>query len=140
MNLSKNTQLQKAMDPQAAGTTDVNGDIIDAQNVNGGLDFGIHMGTITSTAVTSVKIQHGNAADGSDMTDIPDASLNIPDSASNKLFEIEIVNPVKRYHRMVIDRGTANAVVNGGHVRLHGTRTKPRALHSSVGGSKVVAP
>lgn len=141
MNLSKNTQLQRAMDAVAAGTGDsVNGDIIDAQNANGGLDFSLHLGAITATAVTTAKIQHGSVADGSDMADITGASVSIPDTADGKLVEIEIAEPIKRYHRIVVTRATANAVINGAQVRLHGTRVTPRDLHSSVYASSVVAP
>ena len=37
----------------------------------------------------------------------------MPDSASNDVAILEIVKPRRRFVRVVIDRGTANAVIDG---------------------------
>lgn len=95
----------------AAGTTDVNSAPIDLQASNGATVV-IALGTITATGTYTATIEHSDAS-GSGYTAISGLSAAInADTDDNKLLVIDVVDPVKRYIRVVSDRGTANSVID----------------------------
>ena len=108
----------------AAGTTDVNSDIIDTAGWEG-VRFIIGFGAITAGAVTSVKAQQGAASNMSDAADLAGSAITVADSDDNKVAIIEIYRPIKRYVRSVIDRGTQNAVVDFELVEYIDSRKQP---------------
>lgn len=112
MNLSKRSKLEIAITPTngAAGTTDINGSAADltASGASGVL-FEVAFGAITATAVTSIKAQGSN--DNSSWSDLEGTAQAIADTDDEKVFYIDLYRPIHRYNRVVVDRGTANAVV-----------------------------
>lgn len=121
----------RAMTSQAAGLTNVNSSVIDMQGYEG-VQFTALFGTITATAVTGIKVQQGNQPDGSDATDLVGTALAIPDTASNKVLVSEIYKPTKRYVRLVVTRGTANAVIDGVLAQQFGARVLPPVNDTTV--------
>jgi hypothetical protein len=121
----------RVINAQAAGITNVNSSVIDMAGYEG-VQFTALFGTITTTAVTGIKVQQGNQSDGSDMTDLAGTALAIPDTASNKVLISEIYKPTKRYVRLVVTRGTANAVIDGVLAQQFGARVNPPTNDSSV--------
>lgn len=114
-----------AVAPAAAGQTAVNGIAIDTRGCES-IAFLVQFGAITAGAVTSIKLQQGSAADGSDAVDIPGSSVTVPDTASNKgVWSAEVHRPSKRYVRPVVVRGTQNAVVAGGFALLGRSGVQP---------------
>lgn len=111
MLLLNNISVRRLSGAIAAGTTDqtVTFDSLGFRSVM----VAIAMGTITGGAVTSAKLQHGDKSDGSDAANITGCTVTIPDTASNKLFLLEVQKPTKRYITVYLDRGTANAAVEG---------------------------
>ena len=115
--LTENVRFSVVSDAVAAGTSDVFSDqlYLGAGTGFDGSTFLVHLGTLTAGQVTSAKIQH--SADGSTgWADITGAATgNADDADSNKLLIVEAqrVDPAKPYHRCVVLRGTANAVING---------------------------
>lgn len=108
----------------AAGTTDVNTTVVDTANSDG-VRFTVLFGTLTSSQTTFVKLQGGSLANGADMADLLDSTTgtviktaNLADADSNKIAVIEVYKPKVRYVRAVIDRGTANAVIDGATAQL----------------------
>jgi len=93
----------------AAGTSDVNGAAADLTGYNCAVLL-VDMGAIAATAVTSIKVQESD--DDRNWTDVADSSVTIADDDDNETFIWEHTHPLKRYIRMVLDRGTANAAVN----------------------------
>ena len=66
-NVSRNVYNDIAMAPVAAGTGDTqNGIIIDTAGYES-IQFTVYFGALTAGAVTTLKVQYGNAANGSDM-------------------------------------------------------------------------
>ena len=126
-------KITRVINGTAAGTTPVNSSVIDMQGFEGVM-FIASFGAITATAVTGIKIQQGNASDGSDAIDLTGTALAILDTASNKVLVSEIYKPEKRYLRVVITRGTANAVVDGVVAQQFGARIAPPIHDSSVAG------
>ncbi len=136
-DLSKVTKLVRASDAVAAGATDSNGDIIDTHGARHGL-FNLHMGAITTGAVTGAKIVHSDASNMSGATDIAGAAVVIADDDDGKLVQIEVKHFTKRYARLVVTRATQNAVINGATCLLHGLTRTSQAPHSTVKAAAVV--
>lgn len=128
INCIKATRVVNA---QAAGTTNVNGAVIDMQGFEG-VQFTALFGAITAGAVTGIKVQQGNMADLSDAADLAGTALAIPDTSSNKMLITEVYKPTKRYVRLVVTRGTANAVIDGVLAQQFGARVEPPVNDSSV--------
>ena len=111
------TRVSRSLNAVAAGTTDQNGAGVDMQADGGydGVTFIAAFGTLTATQVTQIKAQQSDD-DGStdDYTDLAGTLVGpLADGDSNKLLVLEIFRPTKRWVRCVVDRGTANAVIDG---------------------------
>ena len=111
MQLSKATKLIRVSNAVSAGTSDVETTAVDMQGW-GGVRWITAFGAITSSAVTSVKAQQGAASNLSDAADLAGTAISIADTDDNKIVSLEVVRPQERYVRLVVDRGTANAVID----------------------------
>jgi hypothetical protein len=113
MQLSKNSKTVQVITPTAgaAGTADINGTTIDMQGFSSVL-FLVMLGAITASAVTSIKVQQSDASDMSGAEDLEGSAQTIAVADAEKIFGVDIHKPTKRYVRLVVDRGTANAVVS----------------------------
>ena len=139
MNLSKNTKLTRVSNAVAAGTTDVESAVIDMQNFEG-VQFVVAFGTITAGAVTSIKVQQGAQSDLSDAADLAGTGVAVADDDDNKIFYLDVYRPRERYVRLVVDRGTQNAVVDGIFAQQYSPRKKPTTHDTTtVGGGETHA-
>lgn len=115
ISLLKEAQFKSAMNAQAAGTTSVNGTGIDTGGFDG-VCFVAHIGTLTATQVTYLKVQMSNDNGGSDAyADYGGTGGKcgpMADADSNKCLVLDVFQPTKRWVRPVIVRGTANAVID----------------------------
>jgi hypothetical protein len=76
--------------------------------------FVVAFGAITATAVTSIKLQQSSDDGAGDaFADIAGTAVTVADDDDNKLVYLDIQHQTERYLRVVVDRGTANAVVDG---------------------------
>lgn len=138
MQLTNENDIRLAMGYQAAGTTDIEGNILDMQ---GGSSLAIvaTLGPIVGGAVSSMKVQEGDASDGSDMTDVPDASFTISDAHDDKVFAIEVPRILKRYARCVLLRETQNLTLYSAIAFIGDLRTAPPlSNHSTFAGKTQV--
>jgi hypothetical protein len=117
--ITRIAQPIRVLNAVAAGTSDQNSSWVDCQNCSGVVFIAL-FGTLTSTQVTSVKLQGANASDKSDATDLLDSDSGtvvttgaLADADSNKMLVLEVHRLKCRYVRAVVDRGTANAVIDG---------------------------
>ena len=108
----------------AAGTSDVNSDVVDTANFEG-VRFILALGAIVSGAVTSAKVQQGAASNLSDAADLADSKQTIADDDDNQIFVWDIFRPRERYLRLAIDRGTQNATIDGLVVEFYGAKEQP---------------
>lgn len=111
-NLTKAGKLTRVINAMAAGTSAINGSVIDMKGFDA-VTFIVGFGVITAGAVTSIKAQQGDQADLSDAADLAGTSISVADTDDNKLVALEI-EPTKRYCRLVVVRATQNAVVDFG--------------------------
>ena len=138
MNLSKSIKVTRALNSVAAGTSLQNGSVIDMSGFEG-VQFIALFGALTATQVTSLKVQEGNLADGSDMADLagsPHTALG--DADGNKCLVTDVFRPQKRYVRSVVTRGTANAVIDGVIALQYSPRLKPVTNDSTVKATKLL--
>lgn len=111
MNLSKNVKIDRVMNAVAAGTSDQNSASVDMAGFDGVM-FIAFLGTLTATQVTLLTAQH--SSDDSSFANITGGSTSaMADGDSNKMLFVDVFKPQNRYVRAVVDRGTANAVIDG---------------------------
>lgn len=110
MNLSKNAKLTRISNAAAAGTSDINSSSVDMKGFTAA-QFIVAFGTITASAVTSIKLQ--GSSDDSSFSDLEGTSQTVADDDDDQCFIIDVDQPTYRYLRVVVDRGTQNAVVDG---------------------------
>lgn len=141
MNLSKNVKISQVITPTAgaAATTDINGTTLDMSGFEGVL-FILTMGAITSGAVTSAKVQQGAAAGMGDAADLLGTGVTIADDDDEEVFMLDVPKPRERYVRLVIDRGTQNAVVAAAIAIQYGGRKRPHSHGTGVNSELNVSP
>jgi hypothetical protein len=139
-NLSKEVKISKEITVTngAAGTTDINGTVLDMSGFEGVL-FIVQLGAITANAVTSIKAQQGSAGDTSDLADLTGTNQTIADTDDEKVLYIDVYRPTKRYVSLFVDRGTANAVVSAIAMQ-YGARKEPTTHGSGVAGETWISP
>lgn len=113
MNFTKACKVTRVMNAVAAGTTDQNSSVVDMQGFES-VTFIAAFGALTATQVTKIKVQQGADSGLSDAADLEGtATTALADGDGNKCLMVEVVKPRERYVRCVVDRGTANAVIDG---------------------------
>ncbi len=136
-NLSKVAKIVRLVNATAAGTSDINGTHVDMKGYES-VTFIAGFGALTATQVTALKAQQGALADDSDMADLAGTKVGpLADGDSNKLLALEIVRPRERYVRPVVDRGTANAVVDFVIALLYKADKEPVTHDASVAFSEL---
>lgn len=139
LSLFKDARFERAMAPQGAGQSDVDGLAIDV-GTGRVATFIAYFGTVAANAVTSIKVQQSTTATGP-FADLADSKVDVAPDDDNKLAIIEIENPTKRYVRMVLERGTSNATLHSALAIV--TRVKRRAAiqkaNETVSGSKTLS-
>lgn len=133
LSLVKDAAIDRVSNAVAAGTTDVNSTGVDMQDFES-VAFGVLFGTITATAVTSIQIDHSD--DNSAWNAVASSKVTVADSNSNKIAFTESIRPTKRYVRCTVDRGTANAVIDG----IIAIRIGPRKAPVTQGSTHAAQP
>lgn len=133
--LLKAVKLSRSMNAVAAGISVQNGAVVDMQNYEGVI-FIAAFGTLTATAVTGLKAQQGADSGLSDAADLVGTLVSIPDTDDNELLALCIHKPRERYVRAVVNRATANAVIDGVIAIQYGARTEPTTQDATVSGSE----
>jgi hypothetical protein len=117
--LSTSVKPIRVSNAVAAGTTAVNTTAVDCANADG-VRFTVMFGALTANQVTSVKLQGGSLANGADAADLLDSetgtvirTANLADADTNRTAVVEVYKPKVRYVRAVVNRATANAVIDG---------------------------
>ncbi len=131
-DLVKNTKFTRVLNATAAGSSDITTcAVIDMAGFEA-VTFFVAFGTITASAVTSIKVQQGTDGTVSDAADLEGSSVTIADTDDNKIAAIEIYRPRERYVKLIIKRATANAVVDGAWAIQTGPRVKPTTHDSTT--------
>jgi len=139
MNISKDFTVEQAITPTngAAGTTTINGATCDMDGYDAVLMV-VTMGAILATAVTSIKAQE--SSDGTTWADLEGTAQTIADTDDDKTFYIDLERPAKRYARLVVLRGTANATVAEALYFKRASRARPVSQGANVSGEIFYTP
>lgn len=129
-SLQKEVKVTRVMNAVAAGTSDQNSSVIDMQGWDG-VTFIAAFGAITSGAVTSVKVQQGTDGTVTDAADLEGTAVTVADDDDNQVAIVEVYRPRERYVRLVVDRGTQNAVIDGVIAIQYNGRKQP-STHDST--------
>lgn len=137
-HLSQACKILSGITPTAgaAGTTPVNGTIVDMSGFEGCLMI-FSFGAIVAGAVTSVKAQRGDDSGLSDAADIAGSAQTVADNTDDTVFYIDVYRPRERYVRGICSRGTQQATVQMTYI-LYGAREKPVTQPSGVSGERHV--
>lgn len=132
MNRANTEKTIRVMNAVAAGTTDQTSSAIDTAGYEG-VKIYTAFGTITSGAVTSVKVQQSSDDAAADAyADLTGTSVTVADDDDNQVVVHDIYRPRERYLKVVIDRGTQNAVIDGIIAVLYGADKMPTTDDSST--------
>lgn len=138
LSILKNFFIQWVLIAYSAGTTARKSDAV---NMTGkqSVTFGIHLGTLTSTNVTTIKLQGSLTTTDGDFVDLAGASITVADTGGSKLYLLSVINPNRKLHkyvRAVVTPTVANAVITGGFAiaGVH-PRNLPVTADASVGSS-----
>ena len=125
----------RVMNAVAAGTTSQNSSSVDCSDCEA-VTFIAAFGTITAGAVTSIKVQASDD-DGSsdDFSDLAGTSVVVADDQDNKIAIVTITRPRKKFNRLVVVRGTQNAVIDG----VFAIKTNPRKTPVTQPAATVIA-
>lgn len=138
MKLTEKNKVTRVSNAVAAGTSDINSSSVDMSGFET-VQFIVAFGAITATAVTSIKVQQSSDDGASDTwADLAGSAQTVADDDDNQIFQVEIHQPRERYLRCVVDRGTANAVIDG-IVAIQGGAQKTPVTHdaTTVGGTEL---
>lgn len=132
MNQSSREKVIRVMNGVTAGTTDQTSSAIDTLGYDG-VKIYTAFGAITSGAVTSVKVQQSSDDASADAyADLEGTSITIADDDDNQVAVHDIYRPRERYLKVVVDRGTQNAVIDGIIAVLYGARELPTTDDTST--------
>ena len=138
MDLLNRTQRVMCKTNVAAGSTDITDAVaVDTQGFNGCM-FIFHFGTITSGAVTGVRVAGLDTSSPTEGTDdLAGTALAVADTYDDKIVTVDIYRPTTRYLRPVVDRATQNAVLNSIVAILYDPIKIPTTAHSSDAATEV---
>lgn len=139
--ISKEVKISQAVTVTAgaAAATDISGAALDMSGFEGVMVM-VRMGAIVSGAVTSIKVQQGDASDLSDAADLEGSSQTVADDDDEQTFYIDVYRPTKRYVRLYVDRATQNATVSAAEYIQYGPRIVPTTHGSLVSGETHISP
>lgn len=127
-------RVQRVMNAVAAGTSVQTSSAVDCQGAEAfdEVTFMAAFGALTATQVTNIKVQESD--DNSTYNDSKDTlSVNLADTDGNRML-LCTIRPTKRYLKLIVTRGTANAVIDGVWAFLRRSKKLPVTQTSDVVG------
>lgn len=108
----------------AAGTSELNSDVVDLQDYEGVL-FLVTAGAITSGGAQSIKVEEGDESNLSDAAAVTGLAITIDDDDDGQSFMLDYKKTTKRYCRATILRATENSAFGEIYAICYGPRVKP---------------
>lgn len=142
-NMSYGVYPVRVSNAVVAGTTLVKSTGVDMQQANGtpcqGVRAIVLLGALTANQVTRLKLQHSDTDVDGNYVDV--TSTGTPyaaDADGNKMLISDLFKPRKRFVRAVVERGTANAAIDGIILELYIPQMKPTAVDATISGRAIV--
>jgi hypothetical protein len=146
-SLVKNSQLLRVAPNRAAlttfqlaaGVSDLASQEVDRRGY-AGLAFAVCVGAMAAGATLDIKVQHSDTTTDGDFADVEGSAVTqLADTKDDKVVEVEVVNPKKRYYRLHFTRGDGgNTTIDAVLARLFNPENAPPAKHSTVDQQKVL--
>jgi hypothetical protein len=127
LNLSNGVKITKAKAASATATTAVNSDVIDMAGYEGVL---FATAIATANAGNFIKVQQGDAADGSDAADLEGSKVVA--TADGQTVWADLYRPTKRYVRLVVTRGVTTVV---GEIYALQYESRKQVVNNNVAGT-----
>jgi hypothetical protein len=132
LELNSQIKIARVMNSVAAGTTNQTSSTLDMAGYEGVLFIAL-FGVLTATQVTSLKARQGAASDMSDGADLLGSKVGpLADTDGTKCLVLDVKRSNERYMDCVVNRATANAVIDGVIAIQYGPDAKPTAHAASV--------
>lgn len=122
----------------ASGTADRVSKVIDTAGYSG-MCVVVHFGTIATSAVTDIYLQHSDAATDADTlssgADVLGSSQTVAADDDNEAKYIDVKLPAKRYYQLAVNKDATNACAESAMCYLYNPSEKPvaHATGSGVG-------
>jgi len=130
--LNSRIKITRVLNSVVAGITDQNSSAVDMAGFDGVLFIAL-FGALTATQVTQIKAQQDVSSGMGAAADLLGSNVGpLADTDGNKCLVLDIKKPLERYVRCVVDRGTANAVIDGVIAIQYGAGAHPTAHAASV--------
>ena len=126
----------------ASNTGTTTSTVVDCAGAEGAL-FLIDLGTVSTGGLATCKVQQSSDdGDADAYSDVEGSELvNIGDASTIKQMLLEVINPQKRYLKLLITRGVANVVIDGVIAITFGYKAEVTTQGATVDGSlQLVAP
>lgn len=133
--LFKDARVILAKAAQVSAGTAVESDVIDTANFEGVAFFG---SIAAQNAANTIKVQQGDASNGSDMTDLVGTATPAGTNGHSPL--VDVFRPTKRYVRAVITRSGANTATGDLYAVLYGARKVPVTQGATIAPAFAVSP
>lgn len=113
MSLLKNVKITRVAASAVAAQTDVNGSILDMAGFEGVM-FVALLGDVSDGSKLALKAEQNTANSTSGMAELVGSAAFTASAsdADSKALVLDVHKPRERYVRAVLERGTANAVVD----------------------------
>lgn len=132
LELNSRIKITRVMNGVVAGTTSQNGSVLDMAGYDGVL-FVALFGALTATQVTALKAQQDVSVGMGAAADLIGSLVGpLADGDGNKALVLDVKSPRERYVRCVVNRLTANAVIDGVIAIQYGANAHPTAHAASV--------
>lgn len=133
INLSKECKLIRHSNAVAAGATAITPSAgVDTKGFDNVL-FVAAFGAIVSGAATSIEVQQSSDDGVADAySALSGSKVTVADDQDNKLAYVEIARPAKRYLKLVVNRATQNATLDGIVAILSGAHDVPTTHDSTT--------
>jgi len=131
--LNDEIKISRVLNGVAAGTSVQAGSAVDMQGYDGVMFIAL-LGALTATQVTSMEAHQSsdNAAADAFTALLASKVGPLADGDSNKCLVLDVWRPQERYVKPVINRATANAVIDGVIAIQYKARSLPTAHATSV--------
>ncbi len=132
-NLIMSTKTTRVNAGAVAGSSDItSGAWLDMEGFDS-VKFTALFGTLSSGAVTSIKVQASNDSGGSSAVDLAGATLSIAEDRDDDVLILEVTKlQGYRYVHLHIDRATGNAVLDGVIAEQYSARKSPTTHDSTT--------
>jgi len=136
LNMLNGIKLTKLTDATGAGTSTINGGIVDMAGYEGVIFF---TNLATANSGNLIKVQQGQASNLSDAADL--AGSGQTSGASDEVVAVDVFKPLERYLRPVIVRG-ASTTIGEIWAMQYGCRSRPQSnvVSGTINSRTLVSP